>query len=175
MSHSTREEARGHFFDRLQRTVSCLTPAVLRRGPVTPRWPESWSFTNNPVPLQGVSRLTFSMIHSYEFTGGQDDADSWEIATKGYSYTLSQQDGREVIAFHWHPNNRGQADFPHIHVIHPLGASIIHRKQHIPTGRVSLESVVRFAIVELGARPVRPDWERVLDAGQAEFGARRSW
>ena len=68
-----------------------------------------------------------------------------------------------------------QPDLPHLHVTSQAGTAAITRKQHIPTGRVSLESVVRFAIAELGVRPIRDDWGRVLDAGQAAFDARRTW
>lgn len=115
------------------------------------------------------------MLHLYDFIVREENRDAWQVVSKGYFYTFSEQNGREIIAFHWHPESRDQPDFPHIHVNSPSGASAIHRKHHVPTGRVSLESVVRFAIVELRVRPLRPDWERVLDASQADFDVRRTW
>jgi hypothetical protein len=97
------------------------------------------------------------------------------VASRGYFYQLHEHGGREIIAFHWHPAPPGQPDFAHVHIDTHNRPPHIQRKHHVPTGRVSLEAVVRFAIQELGERPLRPAWEHVLDAGQAEFDARRFW
>ena len=35
-------------------------------------------------------------------------------------------------------------------------------KVHLPTGAVGLERVVALAIAELGAKPLRDDWERLI-------------
>jgi len=35
-------------------------------------------------------------------------------------------------------------------------------KVHLPTGAVGLERVVALAITELGATPLRDDWERLI-------------
>jgi hypothetical protein len=35
-------------------------------------------------------------------------------------------------------------------------------KVHLPTGTVGLERVVAMAITELGAKPLRDDWERLI-------------
>jgi hypothetical protein len=35
-------------------------------------------------------------------------------------------------------------------------------KVHLPTGVVGLERVVALAIAELGAKPLRDDWERLI-------------
>ena len=80
-----------------------------------------------------------------------------------------------IIAFHWHPGRRGQPEFPHLHVTSQAGSVQISAKSHVPKGRVSIESIVRFLIEELQVRPLRSDWERVLDEGERLFNARRSW
>jgi hypothetical protein len=38
-----------------------------------------------------------------------------------------------------------------------------------------LESVVRFLVAELDVRPLRDDWDSVLDEGERTFTARRTW
>jgi hypothetical protein len=88
----------------------------------------------------------------------------------GYFYVLYAADGFELAAFHWHAASVGNVGFPHLHVgIGATGARTpfltgrLH-KAHFPTGLIAVEDVVRFAIVECGARPRRPDWEGVLDA-----------
>jgi len=53
------------------------------------------------------------------------------------------------------------------------GSVEIDRKNHVPMGQVPFPSVVRFAIVELGARPLRSDWEAVLAEGEHQFAASR--
>jgi hypothetical protein len=40
-------------------------------------------------------------------------------------------------------------------------------KVHLPTGAIRLEQVVALAIVELGAEPLREDWERLIDEATA--------
>lgn len=135
---------------------------------------ESWTLPEREEALQGASRLTFTMFHRYELRK-QLETNVWDVTSKGYVYQLHDQGGRELIAFHWHPGQSHQPDFAHLHVTTVDQPPQIQRKHHVPTGRVSLESVIRFAIQELGVRPLRPDWEQVLDAGQAKFDARRSW
>jgi len=56
-----------------------------------------------------------------------------------------------------------------------VGAVEVSRRHHVPTGRVSLEAVVRFLIVELGVTLRRDDWEDVLADGERRFAERRTW
>lgn len=48
-------------------------------------------------------------------------------------------------------------------------------KAHHPTGRVSLESVLRTCIAEYGAAPLRADWEKTLELREGDFETWRSW
>lgn len=43
-----------------------------------------------------------------------------------------------------------------------LTAPIYLGKAHFPTGTVSVEAVLRFAIEELGVQPLQPDWRATL-------------
>jgi len=70
-----------------------------------------------------------------------------------YFYHVFASD-TEIIAFHWHPGvtafNGPHAHFRHLNHPFPMG------KVHIPTGRTSLESVVRLLVEELGVAPPAP-------------------
>jgi hypothetical protein len=158
--------------------VSCITRAIIVRGQDSRTDTlEFGSFEHQEVllHLHGTARLELSLVHTFTLKTKSDNPRQWTASSRDYFYHLREHHGPELIAFHWHPGRANQPDFPHLHVTGRAGSVAIDRKQHVPTGRVSLESVVRFAIVELGVRPLRPDWERVLDAGQAEFDARRTW
>lgn len=73
------------------------------------------------------------------------------------------------------PHQLELLDLAKLRAAHPLRLSVgehvatdIHvgerwfGKVHLPTGVVGLERVVALAITELGARPLRDDWERVI-------------
>lgn len=170
-----REAARDGLLGPLQRAVSCVSKAVVRRGYSDPGDPELLSFDDRYVPLQGRHRLELSLLHTFHLRQRADDPRYWTATSANYYYQVREQDGPEIIAFHWHPGRRGQPEFPHLHVASHVGSVHMAAKHHVPTGRVSLESVVRFLIEELHARPLRQDWQRVLDEGQQHFDRRRSW
>ena len=122
------------------------------------------------VPLGGQHRLSFRVLHAYEAT---EDASGWSAHTRTYLYHVYANDGREFAAFHWHPG-RGRVALPHAH-FRTLNDPIPMGKFHIPTGRVSLEAVVRLLIAELAVQPIRQDWERVLSRTERRFIELRSW
>jgi hypothetical protein len=89
----------------------------------------------------------------------------WTVQTVAYWYTfeVSQDDETEIISYHWHPTASGGITFPHLH----LGPAATPRYEplvtaHVPTGRVDLEDVLRFAIQDLGVQPRRADWDAIL-------------
>lgn len=81
-----------------------------------------------------------------------------------YSYGVNVMvDGQphEVVAFHWTPNAEPpQRHYPHMHVGSLITTGSRFRRKdfnrlHIPTGRLSLEAVLLFAVEELGVEPPR--------------------
>ena len=89
---------------------------------------------------------------------------------------------RELFSFHWTPELlEGEGiNEPHLHLktpmIHP-DAPLSNKtfgKFHIPTGRVSLESIVRFAIVDLNVVPRTPNWDATLKRNEQTFSAYRT-
>ena len=99
----------------------------------------------------------------------------WRTSTRGYSYELQTASGELVWSYHWHPSQRFPN--PHAHLGHTQLAddAVLHQKAHNPTGRVSLESVVRACITEYGATVMRDDWDKVLSLREGDFQIYRSW
>jgi hypothetical protein len=119
--------------------------------------------------------LTIAQL--YHVSETQDpDRGRWKVSTAEYNYTLRLQDRRVLIAYHWHPGEQFRVRTPHLH-IGPgalLPDTALHRT-HVPTGRVAIEDVIRFAINELGVEPEREDWRQILDETQGRYEKWRTW
>lgn len=80
-----------------------------------------------------------------------------------YKFTLTgAASGREVFAYHLHT---GQFPKPHFHLGGAAGvlAEPLY-KAHFPTGgAVALGELIRLIVRDLGARPLLPNWEQILD------------
>jgi hypothetical protein len=51
----------------------------------------------------------------------------------------------------------------------------ITRRAHLPTGRVSVESVLRLLLHDLGVTARRDDWGEVLDDAEPRYLTHRRW
>jgi hypothetical protein len=139
----------------------------------------------NSVPLKGTIPLLFTMGQDIEIValGDDDPRGRFRVHTLRYLYAFSTLEETELVVFHWHPNESGTGSvtFPHLHIgtsliseNPPLRPKDLH-KAHIPTGRVSFEAVVRFAITELGVTPLRANWEAILQQSEDRFIAHKTW
>ena len=131
-----------------------------------------------PVPLRGQDgrRLLFHVRQQFRVVEAEIPGSPYKVTTAAYLYGIETPEASEVISFHWNPHGLGKVTTPHVH----LGPAVVHpdalaRDLHIPTGRVSLESVVRFPITELGVIPQLPDWEDMLLHNEELFNLWRTW
>jgi hypothetical protein len=134
----------------------------------------------DPLRLRTASPPAVYLSLGQRFVVVQDEAiedGPFRVHTLEYWYQFSLTDGVELLTFHWTPEtaNRQERRYPHLHIGSgllatptPILPGVLH-KRHIPTGRVSIESIVRFAIEELGVESLIPNWSDVLDQGQAQF------
>lgn len=173
-------------FDRFHRPIEkalgCITAQRLlipQRHTLVPDRPYSIVLAEaDPVPLDGLSSVTLSVSHQFKIVKKVElENGPFKATTLRYEYQFATSDGDNLITFHWAPdtNDIAQKTYPHMHI----GTSMLSKetpilpgrfnKAHIPTGRVSIESVVRFAIEELGVRPLKRDWQRALDRSEATF------
>ena len=172
------EEARKAFLEPLQRALSCITDAKLfvsrgrRPGDV-----EALALSEDPLLLTSarIGRVQFVLGHQFRLV--QDGRKRWHVSTTAYRYHLLDDSGAELIAWHWHPDSLGDPPLrghPHLHV----PAQSIDRRIHVPTGRVSVESVLRLLLIDLGVPP-RPahvtDFAKVPDECEGPFIEHRRW
>jgi len=112
----------------------------------------------------------------YEIVPVDDpDREPWRVTTRTYAYEMQTASGELVWSYHWHPNQR--IAIPHAHLGHTQlrQDAVLQQKAHHPTGRVSLESVVRACITEYGATPMKDDWDKTLALREGDFLLYRSW
>jgi hypothetical protein len=129
-----------------------------------------------PALLAGGS-LPLQLRLTQEVTASEDRAaprrERWYLNLRSYWYTFEDPaTDAELLAFHWHPG-RG-VSHPHVHLKAATGVTRHFLNAHVPTGFVPLESVLRFAVNDLGAQP-RVDmdtWEANLVAAYAATSAR---
>lgn len=103
-------------------------------------------------------------------------AGQWKVNTRGYVYAVGRSERLDDATHHFHWIPRLRPD-PHAHVVSNAPDATIEegvRGVHIPTGRVSFETIIRFMITEYGVRPIA-DWEAVLAENEALFARYRTW
>lgn len=128
-----------------------------------------------PPPLKGDRELYLSVAHFYRIVEEPGPRGPWRVQTAGYSYIIHGEEGHELFAYQWQPHGRSPVTTPHLHLGSGLDAPDTQLpKVHLPTGRVSIEEVIRLAI-ELGAAPLREDWEEVLKTTEDAFVRWRTW
>jgi len=172
MAGRTPSEAVNNYLGPLQRAISCVTKAVLNvRGGYYPS-PDPHPLAlgdGAPVTISSDPPLLLTVLQNYRVVEFEGPRGPWKVSIVSYFYSLEDREGREVL-YHWHPQGASTVTFPHLHVRAGgrLGRTDISQV-HFPTGRVSLEDVLRLAILELGVKPERTDWAELLDSTQAAY------
>lgn len=117
--------------------------------------------SGDPVALRGNSRLTLSVGEQYGVV--DEGGKSCRIRVSAYFYAIGRQRGAELITYHWHPQGRGRATGPHLHVNADVqvGTRWLGRV-HLPTGPIALQDVIVLAIEELDVMPLRDEWDQLL-------------
>jgi hypothetical protein len=162
--------------------LRCVTPAsfgVIEKAPFRPD--RTYAATLNKgmaVRLAGTTPILLIATQNFRIVRADDERRGpYKVTTTQYFYQLRTLDDVDIVGFHWTPNiNRGgEVGWPHLHAgpalvraDSPVAPKTAH-KLHIPTGRVALESVLRFMIEELGVKPARNDWDAVLARTQTAF------
>ncbi|MEA2641547.1 MAG: hypothetical protein QOF51_2941, partial [Chloroflexota bacterium] len=90
----------------------------------------------------------------------------WRVADAGYFYEFSNGDGRELLAYHWHPGAQNVVRSPHLHLGAASNVTPLLAGAHLPTGFISLPASIRMVITELGIEPRRADWDEVLTSSE---------
>lgn len=192
MAFRTANEAFQQHIEPLREALQCITPERLTlraKRRIEIDVPYSVTLSDlEPVPLKTAWVLSFAagQILRIEAADAADPRGSFRVRTIRYVYRFlaaEELGPTEVLAFHWTPEATGgrPVTFPHLHIGSALlgGQTIIRphdlHKAHVPTGLVSLQTVVRFAITEFGVTPLRPDWDEVLERTEEASSRWQIW
>jgi hypothetical protein len=121
--------------------------------------------------------LKLELVHRYAVVEAERERGPWSVSTTEYIYEVADERDDPIATFHWHPVVAQEGDeirWPHVHAYGAREALTLH-KLHLPTGRVSIEAVVRFLIEDLDIIPRRPDWDRILERHEQAFRQARTW
>ncbi len=173
MRGGTPSESVGALLETLQRAMSCISDDVLRpeRGGYVPGGTLSIDLPHGLVRLRAQPPFSLRVEHYYRIEHDADRSSMWRAATVGYVYGLYREDGREILAYHWHPDGRSHVTTPHLHL--GGGAEVGWaglQKTHLPSGSILLPDLMELAI-GAGARPRRADWQTVVNDTRAELTA----
>jgi hypothetical protein len=131
--------------------------------------------------LRGTHRLSLGVFQRFVIESYEEERSSqFYTRTIEYAYQVLTRGGEELLAFHWTPQAdvRYYRTHPHLHVGSVLisGDAPIANvpKLHIPTGVISLASVIRLLIEELGVRSRRDNWREILTTGEEAFNRYRT-
>jgi hypothetical protein len=121
--------------------------------------------------------LKLELQHRYAIVEAHDERSRWTTTTTEYVYAVSDERDDLIAAWHWHPTSGRAGDEAHSPHIHAYGdrATLTLHKLHLPTGRVSLEALVRFLIEDFDVIPRRTDWSAILSRHEEAFRQVRSW
>jgi hypothetical protein len=157
----TPREAVATFTEPLQRALSCITVGVLiGHGHRPSHRPYTLTFPGaKPAPIIGGQGFQIDVSISYT-VDVDDGIPSVRLTRSTCTLLLGNTD---VLGYHWHPEDRGEIEYPHLH-IYGRTEPVSLRKAHLPTGLVPLQEVVRLLIAPegLGVTPARDDWEAIL-------------
>jgi hypothetical protein len=114
-----------------------------------------------------------------------DKGARFRVSTLKYVYAFYKPVDDAFVGWHFHPELEG-IKIPHMHIYDKntdeetkagCKPHIVHN-MHLPSGRVSLEDVIAFAIYELNVLPDKKrqdDWGKVLTETSARFEENKTW
>jgi hypothetical protein len=148
----------------LQRAVSCVTADVLtgRSDAVA----SNLTLISRLARRSGDGPLTLTLQHYFALVADTtpNQRNRWQAKVVTYYYTLDDTDGREILAYHWHPSGRSQATTPHLHL--GAGAGTLRpelTKAYLQTGLVTPVALLSLVVEQYGVQPRRADWPGVLE------------
>jgi hypothetical protein len=148
----------------LQRAISCVTSVVVSTQADTAE--TKLNCTGRLPRLSGGEAISLNIRHTFVLVhdASREARYRWLARTTGYLYALEAADGREILAYHWHPGGRSPVTTPHLHL--GAAAGTLRReleKAHLATGFVTPVALLTLLIEQFAVRPRRGDWAAVLD------------
>lgn len=182
MAGATPREAVQNFIRPLREVFACLTTAVIvHQGQYA--LGIDYALTLNagaPITIRRASRpgsVAVRVSQQYRIVEAQGEAGPYKVQTRAYMYSVeSPAMQQEILSYHWHPSGPSPFKTPHLHLtrgVHEAYPDIV--EAHLPTGRISIEEFLRFAIETFRLRTRRDDWRSVVNRTQATFRKWQTW
>jgi hypothetical protein len=135
---------------------------------------------SNQLLLRGSNRSPFlhleiALDYTVAFLPGDSTEEPYQARVTTYLYAINDLSGRELFAYHWHPQGVSHVKTPHLHFngadpmrlpVRPESPQVTDlslSRSHFPTRPIELSELIHFLIRDLAVEPRRPDWERVLE------------
>jgi hypothetical protein len=167
------------FLEPLRQATQCVTRDILIADGWKPfEQPHTVSFPRgDAVDLRRDPRLRLEVTHSYRLVPDAGSHGKPRVKTIGYGYEIRDAEDRPVLRYDYHPQSRSRITWPHLHLWRAATTPIDFRKCHMPTGRVSLEAVIRFLIIDLDIETTasRDDCLALLEKLEEDFDNKRTW
>jgi hypothetical protein len=160
----------------LQQSMSCFGNAVIRPDGYEPGVLHTITLPSPTIELltQRDEILNLSFIQHFDI---ENRWFGWKVCTRCYMYAVEDDGGREIVAFHWHPDLQGDNSSPHMHICAGAGERIRSeiREIHFPTPRLAFEEIALMLIEDFEVVAERPDAVDVLRANLLKFRKFKSW
>lgn len=176
MRGRTAAEAVNNYLVRLQDALSLVTTSIVTASAYHDSGTTEALTLNRWQPVRLRSRspiLALRMAEWYRFVPSSEarSAERWRVAVVGYAYAIEEWESeQELLVFHRQPDQPGDLQEPHLQIGAAAGGLPLLVNAHVPTGRVLLPDVLRFAVAELGVTPRRDDWPTVFADARAALG-----
>lgn len=170
----------------MQWSVNCLDPkAVWRVGPPPAKYAaelpdeaRTLVLANAPVevPRKSADPLYFAPTQYIEVVpDDRVERREFRVTTHGYIYLLSLHPRLETSVLEWHYHPYAGRPDTHLHIGSVEGEPGPLVNAHVPTGRVSFESIMRFLITEFGVEHPHEGWKEILAECEQRFRRHRTW
>ena len=171
------------YLSELQKIVSCIAAEVCyvypnNNGRQVLTWFGAGMLDSEPIALQqkNNSKLFINIRQESQQPNARND---YLVSTKGYIYTILDAKKKDLVGFHYHPElDEDPVMHPHIHVDADADEQFAEfnlHKRHIPSGRVALEDVIEWLIVELEVKALRSNWQQILQTTRKKFKRICTW
>lgn len=170
----TPQKAFEDFRKPIDEAVRCLHPSIRLR--------ERWYAANKSVylgspqatgiPFKANNAPGYKLELQFQLNVVSCD-EGFRMSTNRYIHEIKgpRSDVR-VAAWHWHPDVKNSSvAYPHFHLPDKTPFST----KHFPSGRITVEEIIRFVITEMEAEPTNNRWAESLDESEALHKLHRSW
>jgi hypothetical protein len=156
--------------------MSCFSKELVRSDGCEPDILHVATFSEPTLELITKRSEVLHLSFSQQFTIQKRPILGWKVCTESYSYAVDDENGQEILAFHWHPINH-DIDYPHLHISNGAGRYLREeiRDIHFPTRRIAFEEFALMLIENFEIVPDKDDAVTVLNGTLAKFDKYKTW